>query len=173
MTLCTISYQLLKQRFFKIYRLSLSAEPLLLNMLHFCCVRKVALRIFLKNKYIYCYYYYYYYYYYFHKVCQPSQGRGTRLRTGHQSHLGGGQARLYQRLVQGSTQNIHRTSELSWGWTGSTIPKVSPGFHSRILTGYHSHQAQLYQKLVQGSTQKYAQDIRDILGMERVDCTKS
>jgi hypothetical protein len=40
----------------------------------------------------------------FQKVCQPSQGRGTRLRTGHQSHLGGGQARLYQRLVQGSTR---------------------------------------------------------------------
>ena len=67
-------------------------------MLHFYW--NLVLRIF-KKKYIY---YYYHDYYYFQKVCQPSQGRGTRLRTGHQSHPGGGQARLYQRLVQGSTQ---------------------------------------------------------------------
>ncbi len=117
----------------------------------FHSIRNVAVQIGEKKNKLGYYYYYSELLLYFHKVCQPRQGRSTSLRTGHQSHPGGGQARLYQRLVQGSTreriQDIrvirldYTTQDIGviLGVEGIDCTKVYLGFDSTILSKHESH----------------------------------
>jgi hypothetical protein len=67
-----------------------------------------------------------------------------------------------------------RISESYWEWKGSTLPKVSPGSHSKILTGHQKYpgsgKARLFLRLVYVSTRVYSQNMRIILGWTLSTC---